>query len=138
MGISYYLTNNDSQEIKDWVANKENTEMVLEKEVQKPKAIEKTPLEGSWVSNYDGAILTFTGLDFVVELPSVDSPEKISGKIAIEKTIVTFYYTNGKKSCIDVEGHYQFSFDKDEIFFKVIKDQCASRKERMTATWFRL
>ena len=105
---------------------------------KKPKTIEKTPLEGSWVSMYDGAILTFTGLNFSLDMPSVDSPEKITGKIAIESTIVTFYNTGGKKICLDDEGHYQFTFENDELNFKVIKDQCASRKERMTANWFKL
>lgn len=138
MGISYYLTNCGDPEIKDWAANKENTQTLPEEKAATSQSEEKTTLEGSWVSYYDGAILNFEGLSFVLELPSVDTPEKITGKIAIEKTIVTFYYTSGKKSCLDVEGHYQFTFEKDELTFKVIKDPCASRKERMSANWFRL
>lgn len=143
MGIGYYLTTIENPKIHEWATNGEETETATKPETgAKPetaaKVVEKTPLEGSWVSNYDGAILTFTGLDFLLELPSVDSLEKITGKIAMEKTIVTFYYTSGKKSCIDVEGHYQFTFEGGELSFKVIKDQCASRKERMTANWFKL
>lgn len=143
MGISYYLTTSKDPVVHEWATSDENTQTSSQPEttakVEKTtKAIEKTPLEGSWVSLYDGAILTFTGLDFVIELPSVDSPEKITGKIALEKTIVTFFYTSGKKSCLDVEGHYQFTFEGEELNFKIIKDQCASRKERMAANWFKL
>lgn len=137
MGISYYLTNSKNPTVHEW-ANSEETAAETKSNEKTTKIIEKTPLEGSWVSYYDGAILTFTGLDFVLELPSVDSPEKIKGKIAIESTIVTFYYSSGKKSCLDVEGHYQFSFIDEELNFKVIKDLCNSRKERMSANWFKL
>jgi len=137
MGIGYYLTNSKNPAVHDWATTEEAKAEPKLKETTS-KIIEKTPLEGSWVSYYDGAILTFTGLNFTLDLPSVDSPEKITGKVAIENTIVTFYYTSGKKSCIDVEGHYQFSFDNEELTFKVIKDLCNSRKERMTANWFRL
>jgi hypothetical protein len=143
MGIGYYLMNNENPKIHEWATSGEKTETAGKPETAtKPetvaKAVEKTPLEGSWVSYYDGAILTFTGLDFVLELPSVDSPEKITGRIALEKTIVTFYYTSGKKNCLNVEGHYQFTFQEEELNFKVIKDQCESRKERMSANWFKL
>lgn len=143
MGISYYLMNNENPKVHEWATSEDKTETLTQPETvtkteKAAKAVEKTPLDGSWVSLYDGAILTFTGLDFVLELPSVDSPEKITGKIALEKTIVTFYYTSGKKSCLDVEGHYQFTFEGDELSFKVIKDQCPSRKERMAANWFKL
>lgn len=137
MGISYYLTNNENPSVKEWATSEEEVKTNPQPEVSST-TIEKSPLEGSWVSFYDGAILTFTGLNFVLDVPSVDSPGKITGKIAIEKTIVTFYYTSGKKSCLDVEGHYQFTFQDEELNFKVIKDLCDNRKERMTANWFRL
>ncbi|HEY9113721.1 MAG TPA: hypothetical protein VIN10_03420 [Bacteroidales bacterium] len=143
MGIGYYLTNNENPNIVEWAKSDEKTETATEPvkaadDEKATKTVEKTALEGSWVSMYDGSILTFTGLNFALDLPSVDSPEKITGKIALENTIVTFYNTGGKKVCIDVEGHYQFTFQDDELNFKIIKDQCASRKERMTANWFKL
>jgi len=137
MGISYFMTNEKDFKLPELLSPKEAVENT---EIPKtePKKVEKTPLEGSWVSYYDGAILTFTGLDFVLELPSVDSPEKIKGRIALESTIVTFYYTSGNKSCLNIEGHYQYSFEGEELSFKVIKDLCERRKERMTANWFKL
>jgi hypothetical protein len=138
MGISYYLTNTENSKIREWLKPEESITSDSTINQNEQEINQKTPLEGSWASYYDGAILTFTGLDFVMELPSVDSPEKITGKIALESTIVTFYYSSGNKICLDVEGHYQFSFDNDELNFKVIKDLCESRKERMSANWFRI
>lgn len=137
MGISYYLTNSENLGLKKWAANSQNSENVAETQATN-QVSEKTPLEGSWVSYYDGAIFTFTGFDFILEIPSVDSPEKTTGKIAVAKTIVTFYYTSGNKSCLDVEGHYQFTFHEGQLNFKIIKDLCSTRKERMTANWFKL
>lgn len=137
IGIGYYLTDEKNTTEQGFLPPTEKIEKTKEPENKQDK-IEKTPLEGSWVSMYDGAILTFSGLNFTLDMPSVDAPEKIEGKIARENTIVTFYYTTGKKSCLNVEGHYQYSFEGDELSFKVIKDLCDARKERMTANWFKL
>ncbi len=96
-----------------------------------------TPIEGTWVSNYNGTMLTIKGLTMVLELPAVDKSTVIKGKIAVEKNIVTFIYEDGP--CKNVEGHYQYTFDvKGELFFKLIKDKCPSRQELMSASWFKL
>jgi hypothetical protein len=94
---------------------------------------------GSWVSNYDGAILTLNNASFTLEQSGIDVGSKITGTLAIETNIVTFVYTTGNKACKGAEGHYLYTIEENgEIFFKLIKDPCESRKERMTATWFRL
>lgn len=137
MAISYYLTDGNSS----FFGNKStvsDSEINLVQNENSPQKQVMTPLEGIWVSYYDGAILTISGQSFTLELPSVDSPEKISGEIAVESTIATFYYKNGTKSCLDTEGHYQFSFENEELNFKIIKDLCASRSERMISNWFKL
>lgn len=96
-------------------------------------------IQGTWVSNYDGAMLTISGLDFELELSGIDETEKISGKLSVEANIVTFVYTSGTKVCKGPEGHYLYSIDESgDLFFKLIKDTCESRKERMTANWFSL
>jgi hypothetical protein len=95
------------------------------------------PIEGTWVSNYNGTMLTIEGRTVTLESPSVDDFNKITGKIIIEENIVTFTYENG--SCKDLEGHYLYSIDeKGELFFKLIKDSCPHRLEVMTKTWFAL
>ena len=77
-------------------------------------------------------------MSFTIENPGVDNPTKISGKLAVEQNLVTFINAGGKGVCKDIEGYYQFSFEKDEILFKLIKDRCESRKELITVSWFRL
>lgn len=95
------------------------------------------PIEGTWVSNYNGTMLTIEGLTITVESPSVNESHKVTGKISIEENIVTFTYENG--SCKDIEGHYLYSInEKKELFFKLIKDSCPHRLEVMTMTWFAL
>ena len=96
-----------------------------------------TEIEGTWVSNYDGRMLTIDGLKITLESPSVDQTEKISGQISIEGNIVTIVYASGP--CEKTEGHYLYTInDSGELFFKLIKDNCKSREERMSMTWFKL
>ena len=98
----------------------------------------KTPIEGTWVSNYDGAILGINGLTFSLDLPSVDAPKTVKGTISIEQNLVTFINDPADETCTNIEGHYKFSFKEDKISFELIKDNCANRTERMTMSWFKL
>ncbi len=109
---------------------------------QQPKEIIKTEkpatvlFEGTWVSNYNGTMLTIKGLTFTLESPAVDESTILKGKISIEKDTVTFIYESG--TCKGTEGKYQYTLnDKGELFFKLIRDNCSSRKELMTASWFK-
>lgn len=131
MIISYFLTKEETHIFT------EEQEQVDEFKIEDLESI-KTPIEGTWVSNYDGAILTINGLTFSIDLPSVEQAVSVKGTMAVEQNLVTFNNTNGDETCRNTEGHYQFSFENDEISFKLIKDNCSSRKERMTASWFKL
>jgi len=96
-------------------------------------------IQGTWVSNYDGAMLTIKGLNFNLELSGIDESNIVKGTLAVEGNIVTFVYTAGTEVCKGPEGHYLYSIDESgDLFFKLIKDTCESRKERMTASWFKL
>ena len=129
--ISYFITNDESDILSQETEQSDQQTIDQQEDIQ-------TSLEGTWVSNYDGAILTITSLSFTIENPGVDDPTKTSGKLAIEQNLVTFVNTGTEEVCKGTEGHYQFTFEKDEVSFKLIKDNCESRKERMTANWFRL
>lgn len=122
---AYYLSGEDSNS---------NPTKVNETE----KAIQPvTPIEGTWVSNYDGTMLTVEGRTVTFESPSVDESNKVTGEITIEENIVSFTDEDG--SCKNLEGHYLYSIDeKGELFFKLIKDSCPKRLELMTASWFKL
>jgi len=130
-----------------WVEQEKPDVLLLPKTEQDRKIVEPTkkqlefatPLEGTWVSNYDGVMLTISGLSFTLESSGVDGTQKIKGDLSIEENIVTFVYTSGSEVCKGPEGHYLYSIDGNgELFFKLIKDICDGRKERMTASWFRL
>ena len=129
--ISYFITNDESDLLSQETEQSDHLTIDQQENI-------KTSLEGTWVSNYDGAILTITGLSFTIENPGVDDLTKISGKLSFEYNLVTFINTGGEEVCKDIEGHYQFTFEKEEVLFKLIKDNCESRKERMTVSWFRL
>ena len=124
--IAFYYMDESGTEADQ--ADKETTEV--------PNAA-PLAVEGSWVSNYDGKILTISGLNMSIESPSVDGTAKITGRISIENNIITFVNSSG--GCKGIEGHYLFSFTDDgELFFKLIKDSCESRIERNTMNWFRI
>lgn len=94
---------------------------------------------GTWVSNYDGAMLTIDRYSFTLEMPSVDQKTEIKGELSVVKNVLTFVYTSGSANCRGEEGHYQYTLEENgDIFFKLIKDNCISRKERMQMSWFRL
>jgi len=102
------------------------------------KQVKDNPLKGTWVSNYDGTMLTIKGDSFTLEMPSVDASSKVKGRIIIEKTIATFINDSKSKSCPSLEGHYSFSFENDELIFSLIKDECDTRINRMSVSWFKI
>ena len=135
--IAYFVLY--SEETKDETTKTPATDQVEQKEKIKQEAkTSKTALEGTWVSNYDGAMLTIEGLGFTLDQPSVDGSGQIKGTLAVEKAIVTFKNINGIDKCIGKEGRYIFSFENDELNLKLINDPCKSRTEKMTAGWFKL
>jgi flagellar basal body-associated protein FliL len=137
MLLSYFWISEEKPDVLLLPAQEQAKEATPKQEQATPMAAKE--IQGTWVSNYDGAMLTITGLAFELELSGVDETEKISGTLAVEGNIVTFVYTSGTKVCKGPEGHYLYSIDEsEELFFKLIKDTCESRKERMSATWFSL
>ena len=135
--IAYFvLYSEDAQTESTKTVTSEQVEQ--KEEVRKENKDAKTALEGTWVSNYDGAMLTIKGLDFTLDQPSVDGSGQIKGTLTVDNTTVTFSNTNGIEECIGKEGTYNFSFEKDELNLKLIKDPCESRAEKMAAGWFRL
>ena len=111
------------------------TEQTNNSEAETQQAV-KSALEGTWVSNYDGAMLSITGLSFSLELASVDKSKIIKGTILVKDNLVTFI--NKEAICKDIQGQYKFTIKGNDLTFRLVNDDCASRKERMTAGWFRL
>jgi hypothetical protein len=136
MIISYFWVENDKPDVF-LLPSDTKTETV---KTDKPESeVTASPIDGTWVSNYDGAMLTVAGQSFTLEISGVDGAGKTTGSFAIEGNICTFVYESGNEACKGNEGHYLYSIDDSgELYFELIKDICESRKERMTATWFSL
>jgi hypothetical protein len=97
-----------------------------------------TPINGSWYSTYDGAILTVDGTTFKIETPSVDNSTVIKGTITLTGNEVTFNYDSDSKLCAKIPGKYRWKIDgQKKLFFIVINDRCKSRSERMSSPWER-
>lgn len=139
---AYFMLDEDQKDIPQLIENvigssDTNIETPIETQPIEEKVI-TSPIDGTWVSNYDGAMLTISNGSFSIEMPSVDASSKVKGSLAVENTIVTFINATGNKSCIGKEGHYNYSFKDGELMLNMIKDQCENRSERMNETWFKL
>ena len=135
---AYFMLDEEDKPSQDLIENltkTSNTDVNTENTIENKVT---TPIDGTWVSNYDGAMLTISGTTFSIEMPSVDASSKDKGSIAVQETIVSFTNTSGNKACIGKEGHYNFSFIDDELMLNKIKDPCDSRAQRMSETWFKL
>ena len=132
--IAFFVLQDD--DAKEVVPVQTTTEVQQEGE---PTLAVEPVYTGSWVSNYDGAILTLNRSSFTIEMPSVDQKTAIKGELMVFKNVLTFVYTSGTETCRGEEGRYQYTFeDSGDIFFKLVKDDCTSRKARMEFSWFRL
>ena len=130
--VSYFILQTDNEAINTVTKTENKTEQ------KKPKsAVTKHALNGTWASYNDGAMLTITGTQFSIELPSVESTVVASGKILFDKNQVTFIYNNGS-ACGNKPGVYQFIIEGEDVTFVKVRDNCESRAEQIIATWFKV
>jgi uncharacterized protein YxeA len=129
--LGFYFSNNKERVSKD------NSEL---KTPEKPIKTEKstTLLNGTWVSEYDGAIMEIKGHSFTLEMPSVSNGTIIKGTIQINGKEVSLTYVSGSETCKQKQGKYAFEIKNNKLVFKLINDECKSRADRMSAAWFRL
>jgi len=136
--VSYFLTRKSKPITKPQT---EQVESNNEPQNKQPEASEtakpgvKTILEGTWVSRNDGALLEFHNNTFNIDIPSVDSHNYQKGSFSIEGSQITFSYPEGKNSCGAEKGIYTYELSHGSIQFKVEKDNCKSRQEKLVAIW---
>ena len=99
------------------------------------KSETKTILEGTWVSQNDGAILEFHNNTFSIDLPSVDSHSFQKGTFSVEGNQVIFKYLNAKTPCGKEKGIYTYKVSDGSLRLKARKDDCKIRKQKLVATW---
>jgi len=117
----------------------DNTQKITEKlPSQKEKPIPKTALEGTWVSTLNGAMLTFKGNTFELELISIEERPKLKGHFKISESSLHLVNTLSDDLCGMKEGVYHFEIKADELILSTQNDPCNMRKENLSSDWFKL
>lgn len=132
--VSYFFINNDQ---KDNVVVTQRNETTNMHEIKGTAEI-ISPIEGSWYSNYDGTMLTITGIVFKMEFAGVDESKVIKGTLLIKGSEVILINDPHSKICINKPGKYSWKIEnKEKLFFTKINDPCTSRVDRMIGGWER-
>jgi len=137
---AYYLTKKPVQSKQSQTEQLHNKKANENRKTQSPatgypKAT--TVLEGTWVSQNDGALLEFHNHTFSLDLPSVDSHSYKKGTFSIEGNMITVSYSNTNNACGRQKGIYTFRLIGGSLHLKAKKDACKFRKQKLVATWDR-
>ncbi|MFO8129067.1 MAG: alpha/beta hydrolase [Bacteroidales bacterium] len=97
-------------------------------------------LEGTWVSETDGAMLSVSAAgNFTIDLPSVEETLMWHGSLKIDGQTVTIHLDGEKDSlCKNRAGKYAFRLQNDILQFNVHSDPCKIRRKRFRQLWRRL
>lgn len=126
----------DSSTTTNMADNAENRSQKLP--AQKEKPIQKTALEGTWVSTLNGAMLTFKDNTFQVEFPSIEERPKLKGHFKILANSLHLVNTLSDDLCGMKEGVYSFEIKGDDLTLSAQNDLCKMRKENLSTDWFKL
>ncbi len=119
------------------IQKRKTSEKKTQKNTTTVSSVVKTILEGTWVSQNDGAILEFHHNLFSIDLPSVDSHNYKKGDFSIKGDQITFSYTGENATCGKEKGVYTFKLSDGSLQLKAKKDACKLRKHKLVATWDR-
>ncbi len=100
--------------------------------------IKKGNIDGTWVSENDGSMLTIKGRDYTIELPNVDGTVMESGTVVVLQHQVTFVNTVEDADCTVSPGVYKYEVVENTIVFQKVEDKCKSRVSRLSANWFKI
>lgn len=106
--------------------------------VPKEKPVQKTVLEGTWVSTLNGAMLTFKDNTFQVEFPSIEERPKLKGHFRVTDNTIHLVNTLSDDLCGMKEGVYSFEIKGEDLILSVQNDSCKMRKENLSTDWFKL
>lgn len=137
---AYYLTKKPVHSKKSQTEQPHNQKTNGNKNTKSPakeNTVTTTVLEGTWVSQNDGALMEFHENNFSLDLPSVDSHSYKKGIFSIEGNQVTFSYSNINNACGKQKGIYTFKLSDGSLHLKAKKDACKFRKQKLVATWDR-
>lgn len=143
--ITYIVMNSgETAQVEDKVATGIERDKAASKNDETAKManegprIQKANIDGTWVSENDGAMLTIKGRDYTIELPNVDGTIVGKGTIVALKHQVTFVNTSEDSDCTVSPGVYNYELGDNTITFQKVDDKCKSRINRLTAIWFKI
>lgn len=148
--ITYLVTDSNEKEARKMVeasnnespgpkpVEKTNDTVPMPKITFNGEQVQKGNLDGTWVSNNDGAMLTINGRNYSMELPNVDGTIVDKGTIVVLTDKVKFVDTDEESPCTVSVGVYSYKVVKGVISFQKIDDKCDSRIERLSATWYKI
>ena len=136
--IGYYFTHKNSKEKTETLNQNKQVISTKKTSASLPKSTKTNILDGTWVSEYDGAIMEISGTHFTLEFPSVNSGEIIHGLLKTKEGTVHFLYQTGSNTCKGFMGKYNFELKNKNLIFNKISDKCKSRTDRMNSGWYAL
>ena len=137
---AYYLTKKPAHSKKSQTEQLQTKKANENRKTQSPatgNSKATTVLEGTWVSQNDGALLEFHNNTFSLDLPSVDSHSYKKGIFSINGNLITLSYSNTNNACGTQKGIYTFKLSDGSLHLKAKKDDCKFRKQKLVATWDR-
>ncbi|MBG0781650.1 MAG: hypothetical protein H0S84_05230 [Bacteroidales bacterium] len=113
--------------------------------VEAPKELPKeekpviiSPLEGTWVSTLNGAMLSFEANLFKLEFPSVEERATLEGHFKILDGKLHLVNTLSDDVCGMENGIYSFQLNGEDLILDAENDPCKMRKENLSTDWFKL
>lgn len=108
---------------------------------EKSEAHKAPPVEkiftGTWVSSSNGAMLSFKGNRYSLDLPSVEDNPAIKGSFSVSDGIVTFEIAEGPSNCVKTLGRYAYQMNGDNLRLKLVSDDCSKQANQLKSNFFR-
>lgn len=157
IAVSYFYLTNTSEEESDGIfspvtnlfTTPDDSTKAADESLLKPEdeaeektipveQVEKTIIEGTWVSTLNGAMLSFEGNRFKLEFPSIEKRAMLQGHFKIMGGKIHLVNTLSDDLCGMENGTYSFTVKGEDLILKSENDPCKMRKENLSTDWFKL
>ncbi|MDN5350726.1 MAG: hypothetical protein PWQ54_2122 [Bacteroidales bacterium] len=122
------------------IAKEQNQEVIVAtKELpKKEKTVILSPLEGTWVSTLNGAMLSFEANLFKLEFPSIEKRATLEGHFKILNGKLHLVNSLSNDVCGMENGIYSFQLNGEDLILDAENDPCKMRKDNLSTDWFKL
>lgn len=130
------LSPKETQPLED-VTPKKSEKIEPNKTEKTENQSSKTSIEGTWVSNLSGTMLTFKGDQYNIDFMGVESTKPFMGTFSISGNEIKFVNSKKNTICALEEGIYTFTFKGNNIIFTTKKDNCNKRSLALQSEWYK-